>query len=304
MPFERTVARENSPSEISRGIAAMLVEVVLFVSSASVAKYLSGEISVSVFLLFRFAFSLPLLLAFAAFQRGRNLFKVVDSRTLAYRSVFGIIGITCWLLAVAAIEITIATALAQTLVVFVTILAPFLLGERIGVRRWAAVLLGLTGALVLIDPTRSGWFEIGIIYAVAAPFFAAVMFILLRKLGSTDEPVTTSAYYNIFGCVVFAVWCAFSDQNWPASNETWIWLIGCGIAASLQQFLIAYGHKLAPASLLAPFQYFSVPISVFVGITVFNEIITLQFVIGTSIIVASTYYILVRENRARSRPRH
>ncbi|MDE0114069.1 MAG: DMT family transporter [Albidovulum sp.] len=301
MRIYRSTPRENTSGEVFRGIVAILVEVVLFVSSAGVAKFLSDEVSVSVFLFSRFLFSIPLLLAFAAIQRGKKLFNVVDSGTLALRSVFGVLGITTWLLAVSAIEITIATALAQTLVVFVTILAPILLGERIGIRRWLAVLLGLIGALVLIDPRGSGWFEIGILYAIAAPFFAAVMFILLRKLGSTDEPVTTSTYYNVFGFVVFAGWCALSDQNWPSRHETWILLIGCGIAASLQQFLIAYGHKLAPASLLAPFQYFAVPISIFIGIAFFDESITLKFVVGTSIIVASTYYILVRERRAKSR---
>ena len=304
MLIHRSIPRENSVGDVYRGIVAILVEVVFFVSSAAVAKYLSDEISVSVFLLFRFAFSLPLLIGFAALQRGRNLFKIVDTRTMAFRSVFGILGITSWLLAVSLIEITIATALAQTLVVFVTILAPFLLGEKIGIRRWSAVLLGLAGALVLIDPSSGGWFEIGIFYAIAAPFFAALMFILLRKLGSTDEPITTSACYNIFGCGVFAVWCAFSNQNWPTGDETWILLIVCGIAASLQQFLIAYSHKLAPASLLAPFQYFAIPISVFIGIAFFDEEITVKFVIGTSIIVASTYYILIRERRTKSRFRH
>ena len=278
-----------------------MVEVVLFVSSASVAKYLSGEITVSVFLLFRFAFSIPLLLAFGVLHRGRKLLHVVDRKTLALRSIVGIFGITTWLLAVSAIEITIATALAQTIVVFVTILAPFLLGEKIGVRRWSAVMLGLAGALVLIDPSSGGWLELGILYAIAAPFFAALMFILLRKLGSTDEPVTTSTYYNIFGFFVFAVWCALTDQNWPSRDETVILLIVCGIAASLQQFLIAYGHKLAPASVLAPFQYFAVPISIAIGITVFDETISMKFVVGTSVIVASTYYIIVRERRAKNR---
>jgi drug/metabolite transporter (DMT)-like permease len=71
--------------------------------------------------------------------------------------------------------------------------------------------------------------------------------------------------------------------------------VGLGVVASFQQFFLAQSHVHAEASTLAPLHYLSIPFGVGVGILLFGEIITMKFLIGTAIIIASTYYIFLRE---------
>ena len=277
----------------------LVAEIVLSMVIATIVKLLAESVPVAMVLLFRYVFCLPLLFMIGYRQRGGNLLNIVNVKAQLLRSLFGIVGLSTWLFAVALIELTKATALSQTMTVFITILAPLLLGERVGIRRWAAVLLGLAGAIVLIRPGTEGWLSVGVLYAIAAPFFAALMFIFLRLLGRTDSPATTAIWYNLFGTAVFAVWCLAFPPEHPLAARDLALMVGIGLLAGIQQFTMALSHKLAPASVLAPLHYLAVPISVGIGIAIFNEAITMTYVAGTTIIVGSSYYILQREQRAR-----
>ncbi len=283
--------------DISLAAAALLGEIFIGMIIATSIKLLSGDVSIPVVLMFRYAFSLPILFLIAIHQRGRNALKVVDKAGLALRTIFGLVGLATWFLALSSIDLTMATALGQTLTVFITILAPLLLGEKIGVRRWTAVLIGLAGALFLLQPGTEGWLRPGILYGIAAPFFAALMFVYLRKLGRSDAPATTATLYNCTGTLIFVVWCLLLEQKWPTESFDWLLLVGCGLFAGVQQFLMALSHKLAPASTLAPLHYCAVPMAIVIGILIFDERITVSFLAGTSIIIGSTYYILVRERK-------
>ena len=276
---------------------ALLAETCLLMVIATTAKVYAPSVSIEVFLLFRYVFSLPLLFAMSMWQFGSASFRVTDLHALALRSVFGLIGLTSWIFAVSLIEITLATAITQSMPVFITLFAPLILGERVGFRRWTAVVFGLAGTIVLIRPGMQGWLQPGIGFALAAPIFGALMIVYLRKLGTSDEPAKTSLLYNMFGSTIFLVWCLIGDFDWPETTKEILALAGCGAIASIQQWLLALSHKHAPASTLAPIHYFSVPISIAVGILLFGESLTVSFIAGTSIIVLATYYIFIREQK-------
>ena len=294
---------EQQGDNIAMGATALILEIMISMVIATTVKITSDTVPVSFFLLLRYVFSLPILVLIGIHQRGRNLFRVTNVNALMLRSVFGLVGLSSWLFAVANIELTKATALSQTMTVFITILAPVILGEHVGIRRWTAVLIGLAGAIVLLRPGTEGWLEYGVLFAIAAPFFAALMFIFLRKLGRTDSPATTAIWYNIFGTAVFAVWTAAEPPELAMTGTDIALMVGVGFLAGLQQFTMALSHKLAPATVLAPLHYLAVPISIGIGILLFNESITLEFVLGTGIIVGSSYYILRRERSPGRRSR-
>ncbi len=282
---------------VTLGMAALLAETFMLMVIATVAKLFAADISIQVFLLFRYVFSLPLLFSINIWQSGSKALSVTNVQALVLRSVFGLIALTAWLFAISLIEITKATAIAQSLPVFITLLAPIILGERVGIRRWLAVVAGLAGTLILIRPDAHGWLQPGIGYAIAAPFFAALMYIFLRKLGASDAPAKTASIYNLFGAVVFTIWCLLGDFDWPRTSAEFGILAACGVLGSLQQWLIAASHKLAPASTLAPLHYATIPMAIASGVILFGEPITASFLAGTTILVASTYYIFIRERR-------
>ena len=291
------MTKPTSDQNVPLAAAALLAETCLLMVIATAAKVFASSVSVEVFPLFRYVFALPLLFAMSMWQFGTASFRVTDLSALALRSVFGLIGLTSWIFAVSMIEITLATAITQSMPVFITLFAPLILGERVGLRRWTAVMFGLAGTMVLIRPGMQGWLQPGIGFALASPIFGALMLVYLRKLGTSDNPVKTSMLYNMFGATVFMVWCLIGDFDWPETTAELLALAGCGTVASIQQWLLALSHKHASASTLAPIHYLSVPISIAVGILLFGESLTVWFIAGTSIIVFATYYIIIRERK-------
>ena len=173
----------------------------------------------------------------------------------------------------------------------------FFLGEKVGVFRWTAILLGLWGAVVIINPDSQNWYNIGLLYIFLGTLFASIMFITLRRLGMTENPVATAFWYNLFGSIVFSVYCISALTLNNISPEIWTMLIIIGVMASGQQIFMALSHTYASASSLAPIHYTTIPIGVFIGSLVFNEKIDLNFLIGSFLVVGSTLFILFRERK-------
>lgn len=288
------------------GASALLVEIILSFGIAGLVKVLKPDLSIFLILFFRYLFCLPLLLVHGWRQRGGALLQITNRRVMVLRTLSGFMGLLTWFVAVAHIDLSLATALFQTLPIFITIMAPFLLGEKVGRKRFAAVVFGFTGVALLLEPVSWGQLGWGIIAGIAAPFFAALMFIFLRRLGPTEAAVSTALWYNMAG-VVFAGSISLIDGSLPlflsgsAELHWWFLLMGIGVLASFQQLAMALSHVFAPASVLAPVHYSAIPIGAATGIVFFGETLTLNFIFGVMIILTANYYILVRE-RATSQP--
>ncbi len=125
------------------------------------------------------------------------------------------------------------------------------------------------------------------------------MFVYLRVLGRTDPAVSTAIWYNVTG-VILAGLLAYTLNDFKplvglSTPDSLYLLIVLGVLASFQQFFLAQSHMYAQASMLAPLHFLSIPLGIVIGIVFFDEVITLKFLLGSAIIVASTYYMLMRE---------
>ena len=281
----------SKKDRIKLGISTCILEILTLTAIATIVKYVSPEIPVITILFCRYLFSLPLLFVVGIYQRGINLLQINQKQTLAARIIIGITGLSSYFIAIALIGIGKTIALGQLVTIFVTILAPIILSEKVELRRWVAVVIGLIGTIIIINPSHSGWFNFGILWGLNATLFAALLNIFLRKLGNTDEPISTALWYNIAGTVLFTFLFVVIDHPIPNETYTLAILILCGVLSSIQQFLLAFSRSLAPAIVLAPLQYLAVPISVLVAIQLFNETLGLNFILGTIIIISSTFYI-------------
>ena len=200
------------------------------------------------------------------------------------------------------IDLSKMTALLQTIPIFVTLLAPILLGETVGWRRRIAVLIGFVGAVLIVDPTNADWFNTGVLLGIASPFFGALMLLTLRRLGKSDHPSTTALWYNIIGAAVFFGVCLSLDIPMPKSEDIVLNLCIIGVMSSFQQFFLAHSYKLAPASVLAPLRYLSVPFGVGASVIFFDETLTSSFFLGTATLIGASLFILKRseKNKAKS----
>ena len=271
----------------------------MMVVVSALVKLVSDDIATTTILLFRYALCLPLLVATAVWQRGRSALGITKPRTLSLRITTGLISLACFYAALDLMPLSLVTVLFQTLTLFVTLLAPMMLGERVGWRRWTAVIVGFGGTLLLLNPAAGGWTLTGILLGLGSPFFGALMMITLRRLGRHDSPATTAVWHNGVGAMVFAVIVIVADAPLPAGRADMALLIAIGLLSSFQQFGLAFSHKLVPASILAPLHYLSIPMGIGAGIMLFGEVLTPEIIVGSAIIIASSIFILRRERQLR-----
>ena len=282
------------------GALFLFLEIVIGTSIVAIIKYFSSDVSLSIVLMFRYLFCLPILLTIGLKIGGKHYFKIRNKKVMSLRSVAGLLGLSFWYLSAIHLEISKALALSQVMPIFICILSILFLGEKVGIFRWSAILVGLSGAVIIINPDSESWYSAGLLYIFLATLFASIMFVALRRLGMTENAVATAFWYNLFGSMVFSIYCISALTFNNISLETWIMLVLIGVMASAQQIFMALSHTYASASSLAPVHYTTIPIGVLIGLLVFNEKIDLNFLIGTFLIVGSTLFILYREKKKSS----
>ena len=291
--------RDEGLTNLPLGVSVALGEITILVVVSALVKLVSDDIATTTILLFRYALCLPLLVATAVWQRGRSALGITKPRTLSLRITTGLISLACFYAALDLMPLSLVTVLFQTLTLFVTLLAPMMLGERVGWRRWTAVIVGFGGTLLLLNPAAGGWTLTGILLGLGSPFFGALMMITLRRLGRHDSPATTAVWHNGVGAMVFAVIVIVADAPLPTGKADMALLVAIGLLSSFQQFGLAFSHKLVPASILAPLHYLSIPMGIGAGIMLFGEVLTPEIIVGSAIIIASSIFILRRERQLR-----
>ena len=284
------------------GVIFLVIELILSFFIASIVKLLEPNIPIFQILFYRYLLSLPLLVIYGFFKHGSKILQVNNVRLLLLRIICGFLGLAMWFLAVAKIDISLATVLFNTMPLFITILSAIIALERVGLRRSIAVITGFFGVIFIVLPINTSFDFWGVLYAILGAIFAGLMFVFIRMLGKTNASIPTAIWYNSFGVVISAIILLLSGHNLDNSfsllmhkDLPWGYLLALGLLASFQQFCLAESHRYADASALAPFHYLAIPIGVAFGVILFNETITAKFLVGAVIIIASNYYILFRE---------
>ena len=284
------------------GVIFLIIELILSFFIASIVKFLEPNIPIFQILFYRYLLSLPLLVIYGFFKHGSKILQVNNVRLLLLRIICGFLGLAMWFLAVAKIDISLATVLFNTMPLFITILSAIIALERVGLRRSIAVITGFFGVIFIVLPINTSFDFWGVLYAILGAIFAGLMFVFIRMLGKTNASIPTAIWYNSFGVAITTIILLLSGLNLNNSfsilmhkDLPWDYLLALGLLASFQQFCLAESHRYADASALAPFHYLAIPIGVAFGVILFNETITAKFLVGAVIIIASNYYILFRE---------
>ena len=277
------------------GITCTLTAVVLGLVSGILVKKVGTDVTVITTLFYRFLFSVPLLLIFAIIARKSQFLKIEQKKTLLLRIIFGLSGISFWFLAVRSMPLGQATTLFQSSVIFVTLLSPFLLNEKVGWFRWAAVLSGLIGIIVVTDPFSSAM-SIAVIYGILAASSGAILAILLRRLGRSDKPTSIALWYNFSGTIVIAVIIIIMPKQLSSiGGQTLIDLILLGAVASVLQIFFTTAYKYLDAVVVSSMRYIQIPLSGFAGYLLFSESMSLNQILGAIIIICSCLVIAWRE---------
>ena len=190
-----------------------------------------------------------------------------------------------------------AVALLNTAPLMITILAALILREHVGPRRWAAVILGLIGALIIIRPGL-GVFQPASLIAIGAAFFLAAYQVATRMIGGADGIWTTMLYTTSFGALISTAVLPWVWQ--PPGTEAWLMMAVIGAVGMLGQLCIIWALAQAPASTLAPLNYTSLVWASINGLVIFAEIPDMATLVGAAVIVGAGLYVWHRE-RVRGR---
>ncbi|MCD7059978.1 DMT family transporter [Pelagibacterium xiamenense] len=283
------------------GMAFMIAAVLLVPISDAMSKSLTGVLSPFEIAFWRFGFQMLVL----------GLFVVVMRRRLArgpwHLMVMG--GLTMAMvlssLIGAFVTMPIATAIAIFFVepLILTVLSSLLLGEKTGWRRYAAVVVGLTGAVIVIRPSWDifGWASL--LPLVAATGFASNA-IVIRKLSRSMDAISIQFWFSLIamaiigtGLLVFGHFELISLSGGFDPQGPWGQLFFMGMWSGFTFFLFAEAFRRAPASTLAPFQYLEIIGATIVGYVVFGDFPDLWTWVGTAIIFASGLYVFQRERK-------
>ena len=277
------------------GVFLSLLAVIFGVLTGVLIKKLGSDINIITTLFYRFLFSLPILFLYAIYLRGRDFLQINQRRILFFRSLLGLCGITFWFLSIRSMPLGMATALFQSSVIFITLLAPIFLGEKVGIYRWAAVIAGLAGVVIITDPFAGAmsWYAL---YGIGAALVGAGLSLMLRQLGKGDTPASVAAWYNLAGFgVLSVVVMVLPDQMQSISQSVLIDLVILGVIGSALQIVMTTAYRYSDAVVVASMRYVQMPISGIVGYFVFAEIMSASEIIGALVIIASCLVIAWRE---------
>jgi len=177
-----------------------------------------------------------------------------------------------------------------------TALAPVILKEKVGLHRWAAVIVGFSGTLFILNPEAEGE-SLGYLMAFGAASFYAVYLLLTRKLTTASSPLNTLLFTAIVSTIVLSCLLPF-DWVMPDLNG-WLLMLATGLLGTLSHFFIIKAFEGGDASQLAPFTYAEIISATLFGVIVFGDFPGISTWGGICIVAASGLYILRRERKLK-----
>ena len=258
----------------------------------TIAKYLSAELSFFQITWARYFFTVVWTLPFIFFFFRKNLTWSQNPKLQILRGLTLFSANICFFYSISIISMAKALTLAFIAPLVTTALSPIFLEERVGVKRWIAVVIGFIGSLVVIRPGIIE-FNLATLAALGTGCFYGVYLIITRKLHSTDNPLLTLLITGIVGASVSTLLVPIVWVN--PTNIQWLWLSIMGIFACLGHILLIYSLKYADASKLAPFGYFEIITNIILGYFFFKDFPDFWTFLGLAIIISSGFYIFRNE---------
>lgn len=285
-----------------RGIGLMCGAILLFSSLDATAKFLSQELPILQVIWVRYFTHFALAAIFLnpwtspqGWRTGKPLAQSIRGLFLFGSTVFNFLAITYLQLSETASIFFIAPLL-------VALFAVPLLGEKIGIRRWSAILAGFAGVLVVTRPGLGGLSWAALLSVSGATCYALYA-ITTRKLSATESPSSLLLISAGVGAIALLPAMPFVWQ-WPQAWTTWALLLLMGVFGGLGHYLLILGHREAPAPILAPFTYSGIIWMVGLGYLIFGDIPTGWTIFGAGIVICSGLYLLYREQQVKNKPKN
>jgi drug/metabolite transporter (DMT)-like permease len=257
------------------------------------AKYLSADLPVLQITWARYFFTVVFTFPVMLFLFRKYLIWTDKPKLQFIRGLILLCANICFFYAISIISLPKALTLAFIAPLIVTAFSPIFLGEKVGFRRWSAVIIGFVGSLVVIRP---GFVEINLasLAALGTGIMYGFYLIITRKLSTSDNPLLTLLLTGVVGAIIISTVMPFVWIK-PTLNQ-WSMMAAIGVFACIGHLFLILSLKYADASKLAPFSYFEIITNMIIGYYFFNDFPDNWTFFGLFIIVLSGIYISRREN--------
>ena len=290
MPFFKNLSAYDDRSARLAGIALMVLSIFMFSFGDAMGKFLVGTYSVGQLLFLRACAAL-LLLSPMIWPQRHDFFHVERPWLQLVRVTLSTLDVAGFFLA--SVYLPLADVITYYLAgpIFVTAMSAIFLRERVGWRRWTAILVGFCGVLIALRPSAQTVSLPALIALGGSLSFASLM-LITRSLRKTPDIVMASSQF----VGTFLLGAVLSAFHWvpPSPGSLVIFtLAGCISVTAL--FCVNRSLKLAPASVVVPYQYSMIVWAVIFGFVVFGDVPQLATIVGAAIIIGAGFYIYLRE---------
>ncbi|MEG2803167.1 DMT family transporter [Stenotrophomonas sp.] len=274
-----------------RAALLMLGSTLAFGLMAVAIRYATRYVPTQEVAFFRNAFGLVALLPMLL-RPGRASLRTQQLPRYLLRSAIGLASMLCAFWAIGHLPMSQAISLSYSTPLFVTIAAVLWLGETVRARRWAAVVIGFIGVLIIVRPGSTS-FTPGTLVAVLAAVLSSLVAIQIKQLTRVDSADAVVLYTYVFWVPLSLVPAVFV-WVWPA-GMAWLWLAATGLFGTIGQLLWTRALRLGDVSALTPISFMQLPLVATLGWLLFDERLDRWTVIGAGIILAANAYIAHRE---------
>jgi drug/metabolite transporter (DMT)-like permease len=286
---------EAARERIGLGIASMIVGVACMAVMDAFAKWLGAGYPIAEVVFFRGLFALPPILVLA-WRGGAAGLRAGWPLGHVLRAAFGLGAMFSFFYGLRFLPLAEAISIAFAAPLFVTALSVPVLGERVGWRRWGAVVIGFAGVLVMTRPGGAA-FRVEALLIVAAALCYASAMLVTRRLARTD---TTPAIllYGTLGTVLVSALLLPTGWRTPGLTDLGLF-VAMGLVGGATMYFMTQAYRHAPAAVVAPFDYTALVWGALIGWVVWRELPDAYVWIGAAIVVASGLYIIHRETIVR-----
>jgi drug/metabolite transporter (DMT)-like permease len=282
---------ESSGDDLLRGVIFMVLGMAVLNAMDAVSKLLTDDFSGIQVAWARYTFHLVPLVLLVGPARVRRMLRTVNLWAQILRSTSLAVSAVFIILAFSQMPLADAIAVSFVAPLMIVALSVHVLGERVGIHRWVAVVIGFVGMLILVWPSGEV-FEAGTLFALAAAVFWAIGMIMTRQVRG-DDPWSTLFFTALVGTVLISLAVPYFWRT--PSITAWAMMLAMGLLGGIAHTMIIFAFRSASASILAPYNYTLLVWATFYGWVLFDELPNLRTTIGAAVIVAAGLYVWYRE---------
>ena len=246
----------------------------------------------------RFFFGLIPILMLVPRGEFKTFYKTSRPKLHAFRAITGTLAIIALFIALREIPLADVVSLTFGGPIFVTLGSIFFLSEKVGIKRWLAVLIGFFGMLLIVKPAYE---ELNIYYIFPIIFciFFACVALSIRSLSSTEPNYRIALYFSLLSMIVGLFTLPF---GWVMPNKfEFFLLIFTGLVGSVANILLTVSLRFAEASLVTPTKYLNLVFAILLGYFIWSEIPKLLTLVGAGLIIVSSVIIFMRESELKKK---